>query len=323
VSTSIESHRRSIVELSDAEIQDLLVQTSRTFALCIPMLPPRLRRQVGISYLLFRIADTIEDGNLIAREEKTALLGSYGRVLASAQSRSTSWFFQAERFQRHRPSDHPADAALFTQTARVIATAIESDPAAVDVLLSNVGKSVDGMRKFVSAGSEAGDVVLKSKSELTDYCYRVAGLVGEMLTELFLMHDPVLQSVADELGSRARCFGEALQLVNILKDSAQDHLEGRHFIPVGVSRDAVIAMAQEDLAVAQQYVDLLRGHGADQGIVRFTQFPVHLASLTLDQVIADGPGAKVGREVVSRLLTPSGSETIDARQDLDGDREHS
>jgi phytoene/squalene synthetase len=47
-----------------ANLDDLLLKTSRTFALSIPMLPEPTRRHVGIAYLLFRVADTFEDAAL-------------------------------------------------------------------------------------------------------------------------------------------------------------------------------------------------------------------------------------------------------------------
>ena len=39
----------------------LLLKTSRTFALSIPVLPEPTCREVTVAYLLFRIADTLED----------------------------------------------------------------------------------------------------------------------------------------------------------------------------------------------------------------------------------------------------------------------
>ena len=44
-----------------ADLETLLIATSRTFALAIPLLPEPLRREVTLSYLLFRVADTFED----------------------------------------------------------------------------------------------------------------------------------------------------------------------------------------------------------------------------------------------------------------------
>ena len=76
----------------------------------------------------------------------------------------------------------------------------------------------------------------QSIAELRDYCYIVAGIVGEMLTELFLLDRPGLAPAADYLRARSRLFGEGLQLVNILKDADVDASEGRVYIPRGAAR---------------------------------------------------------------------------------------
>ena len=58
-------------DLPDETLVDsLLMRTSRTFALNIPLLPESLRQDVGIAYLLFRAADTIEDGSQVDRRTK-------------------------------------------------------------------------------------------------------------------------------------------------------------------------------------------------------------------------------------------------------------
>lgn len=47
---------------SDDQFVDQHLQgTSRTFALAIPLLASERRLQIGVSYLLFRVADSIED----------------------------------------------------------------------------------------------------------------------------------------------------------------------------------------------------------------------------------------------------------------------
>ena len=49
-------------EVSDRQFcQDMLPKVSRTFAVCIKLLPQDLEHSVLIAYLLCRVADTIED----------------------------------------------------------------------------------------------------------------------------------------------------------------------------------------------------------------------------------------------------------------------
>ena len=47
--------------LINAEIDALLKDTSRSFFVTLEMLPKNIRRQVGLLYLLARVADTIAD----------------------------------------------------------------------------------------------------------------------------------------------------------------------------------------------------------------------------------------------------------------------
>ncbi|MBK7863440.1 MAG: squalene/phytoene synthase family protein, partial [Archangiaceae bacterium] len=65
------------------DLDDLLVKTSRTFALAIPMLPEPTRREVSVAYLLFRIADTFEDATTWPRAERIAALGDFSDAVTA------------------------------------------------------------------------------------------------------------------------------------------------------------------------------------------------------------------------------------------------
>ena len=66
-----------------ADLLDLLEKTSRTFALSIPPLPPPTDREVTVAYLLFRIADTIEDASHWAPAARTAALSDFETLLSN------------------------------------------------------------------------------------------------------------------------------------------------------------------------------------------------------------------------------------------------
>jgi farnesyl-diphosphate farnesyltransferase len=134
--------------------------------------------------------------------------------------------------------------------------------------------------------------------ELQDYCYIVAGIVGEMLTELFLLDRPALAPIQAYLRERAATFGEALQLVNILKDSAVDAEEGRRYLPAEVPRSEVFALARRDLGIAGDYIRTLQTAQAPRGVVEFCALPVQLAWAALERVEKKGPGSKVSRPEV-------------------------
>ncbi|HSS45203.1 MAG TPA: squalene/phytoene synthase family protein, partial [Thermoanaerobaculia bacterium] len=155
-------------------------------------------------------------------------------------------------------------------------------------------RSAEGMAGFVSRTRD-GALVLTGLRDLRAYCYVVAGIVGEMLTELFLLGRESLEASAAFLRERAGLFGEALQLVNILKDAAVDTAEGRRFIGPGLDRAEVFALARRDLDTAAEYILALQRAGAPRGIVEFTALPAELAGATLDKVEARGPGSKISR----------------------------
>src|SRR5207244_10533269 len=102
------------------------------------------------------------------------------------------------------------------------------------------------MITVVSRAGADREIRLGSIAELRDYCYIVAGIVGEMLTELFLLGRPALAGGADYLRARSKQFGEGLQLVNILKDADVDAREGRIYIPAEQQAE-VMALARDDL----------------------------------------------------------------------------
>ena len=85
--------------LSSADVQDLLVRTSRTFAVSIPLLSEPTRTEVGLAYLLFRIADTFEDAVAWPRAQRLAALAEFGQLLEGTRDDGA----QLAHRWRHRP----------------------------------------------------------------------------------------------------------------------------------------------------------------------------------------------------------------------------
>src|SRR5262249_43604990 len=59
----------------------ILPDVSRTFALNIPVLPPRLRDSVCCAYLLCRIADTVEDTESLSETVRSRLYDQLDRAV--------------------------------------------------------------------------------------------------------------------------------------------------------------------------------------------------------------------------------------------------
>jgi len=277
------------------DLADLLQKTSRTFALSIPVLPEPTNREVMIAYLLFRIADTFEDAAHWEPEDRIGALRSFNKLLASysrpeAERLSAAWSAAG-------PSPHAGYQELIAEVPFVLDAFFAMSPAAVESVRTHVIRSADGMAGFV-ARTQGGKLVLSDIADLKAYCYVVAGIVGEMLTELFLLGRESLEPAAAFLRERAATFGEALQLVNILKDSARDAAEGRSYLPAEGNREEVFALARRDLGVAGDYIRALQAHSAPRGLVEFTALPVLLARASLDKIESRGPGSKISRPEV-------------------------
>lgn len=281
-------------------LQDLLVKTSRTFALSIPELPEPTFSEVRIAYLLFRIADTFEDATVLWRPEKRLeALGDFADLLRSptverAEELTGGWIAEP-------PIDHDGYVELLRETPAVIAALLELSPRAQRAIAHHTIRTTELMAQFVEHTDEHGVLQLEGIERLRDYCYAVAGIVGEMLTELFVLDREELEPIGEVLRDRAALFGEALQLVNILKDSATDATEGRNYLPRGVERAEVFALARRDLQAAAEYCRAIQRAGGPDGIVAFTALPVELAWATLDRVERKGPGSKISRPEVFLL----------------------
>jgi farnesyl-diphosphate farnesyltransferase len=283
-----------------ANLDDLLVKTSRTFALAIPLLPEPCRREVTIAYLLFRIADTFEDAAAWPKGDRIAALGQFVQLLRAPDAARTRAL--TAQWTASRPIDHDGYMELLAETPAVLDALAECEPRARAIVTRHAIRTTEGMAQVVERTDHRGNLQLRDVQDLRDYCYIVAGIVGELLTELFLLHAPQLTGVRAAVESNAVAFGEALQLVNILKDADDDAEDGRVFLPSKGERGPIFTLAREDLAKAQAYVAALHEAEAPAGFLAFTALPVMLAKATLDRVEAVGPGAKIERAEVFGMM---------------------
>ena len=285
---------------AETDLEQLLISTSRTFALAIPLLPEPTRREVTISYLLFRVADTFEDAATWPRALRIQALERFDQLLENPGREEIEAV--ASLWAEEVPCEQPGYQELLAELPAVLDAFFSLNPEAVGLIREHVLRTSRGMAGFVSRTTDEGELRLRDVPDLQAYCYVVAGIVGELLTELFLLGRPWLAPVAPRLRERSRGFGEGLQLVNILKDSASDATQGRRYLPDGVDRAEVMAIARRDLQEAGEYVLALQSAGAERGLVAFVALPVRLAAATLDRIEQAGPGSKLSRPEVYAIV---------------------
>lgn len=279
---------------SNTLLEGLLANSSRTFALSIPLLPPPLRRQVTVAYLLFRIADTFEDEPAWDTPTKLAGLEAVDAALAGSDRagllRGMAGLLEGVELSL------PGYTALMRRSGAVI-EAFDSLPILARLAIAaHLRRTIAGMADQLRRTQPISTV-----QDVRQYCYYVAGIVGEMLTDLFMLHNPSLAADAELIALSPR-FGEALQLVNILRDAAADASEGRFYLPSSSQRPALFDLAFEDLRLSGRYVQRLEHLGADPGVVAFNALNLRLANATIALVREHGPGAKLTRDAVRAIF---------------------
>lgn len=289
---------------------DILPHVSRTFALTIPQLPADLREVVANAYLLCRIADTIEDDADLSNRRKRHYAERFIRVVAGGEAAAA---FAAELAPELSPRTPASEHDLIVNTPAVIRITHGFNGRQRAALERCVRIMAEGMARYQEAETLDG---LADQSDMDSYCYYVAGVVGEMLTELFCDYSAAIDAHHDELMSLAVSFGQGLQMTNILKDIWDDRQRGACWLPAdrfaaaGVtlsnvkpgrggpgferSLQELVAIAHGHLENALRYTLLLPRD--ETGLRKFCLWALGMAVLTLRRIRAN-PGFSDGRQV--------------------------
>ncbi len=301
----------------DLAYQNAILQdVSRTFALTIPQLPGDLEVVVGNAYLLCRIADTIEDSDTLSLEEKHRFCADFASLVQSDTEAKT---FAEDLAPRLTGSTLPAERDLVLHTPavlRITRSFTESDRAA---LARCVRIMAAGMEEFQEGRYRRG---LRDLAHLDAYCYHVAGVVGEMLTELFCSHSPGVARNADALRALAVSFGQGLQMTNILKDIWDDQRRDMCWLPQSVfarhgydlaqlgggdpeafrrGLDELVGVTRSHLENALHYTLLIPK--SEQGIRQFCLWALGMAVLSIRKIhrrpdFTAGDQVKIARKSV-------------------------
>jgi len=283
-------------------LDKLLGLTSHTFSLAIRLLPEPLRREITIAYLLFRAADTLEDSEILDPGARVHALSDLGRVLRETAS---PWHCPGPGpWVSSRITDHDGCKKLLAALPELLQALRETPREARAAIIHRVGGTIDGMIWYQLRSGRPTEITIADVDDLRRYSYVVAGVVGELLTDLFVLRCKLGEDDIPELQSHALALGEGFQLVNILKDVPDDAKGGRNFLPHDIDVPALIALARRELSVSEAYSPVLKRAHAHRGVLAFLWFTVKLARRSLDKVEEAGLGVKMAKdEVVAHLAT--------------------
>ncbi|MBQ0139600.1 MAG: phytoene/squalene synthase family protein [Kurthia sp.] len=240
------------------EAMAILKATSRTFYIPITFLEKDLKTTVGMAYLCMRAIDEIEDHESIEIEAKAQMLDQTAELLLT------------------NPFDRQAYAAIIADYAEIL-------PEVTTRLADWIELTPEGIRKQVTASTSEmatgmakwarKNWICKTKEDLDDYTYYVAGLVGTMLSDIWRWGAGIETDRELAIG-----YGRGLQAVNILRNQGEDAERGVNFMPEGWTRSDLFAYAEENLAKADAYNASIK----KRTVLMFCKIPLALAHKTLD-----------------------------------------
>jgi farnesyl-diphosphate farnesyltransferase len=299
----------------------ILPGVSRTFALTIPVLPPGLSEIVTNAYLLCRLADTIEDDIGLDDRQKSEF---HRRFVAVVEGQDDPMTFAADLLPLLSDRTLEAERELVGNTAAVIRVTKRFPRKVRSSLERCVRVMCQGMPEFQRNRSLRG---LKDLEEMGVYCYYVAGVVGEMLTDLFCQHCPELEPHREAMQGLSVSFGQGLQMTNILKDVWDDREANTCWLPQSVFAERGVDLRDLDQAHdsagfaegMRELVGVAHGHlrnalrytclipKRETGIRKFCLWAIGLSVLTLRKIhnnpaFVSGSEVKVSRRTVKATI---------------------
>jgi len=223
-----------------AFIRGVLPGVSRTFALGISLLNDPLRDQIGLAYLLCRVLDTLEDATGLDANARLALLEQAAIELAAlaAEPDSPQVADKIRSLGRDidalfaTSTDDRADIKLCQQSSLVFDAVLALPSASKRVAATSASVMARGMASSIASPS----VKLATEADLDQYCYYVAGTVGEMLTGLFATERKIPAPSNAWMTRHSIDFGLGLQMTNVIKDVTEDFARGVVYLPQSVLR---------------------------------------------------------------------------------------
>jgi farnesyl-diphosphate farnesyltransferase len=213
--TLVNSNKNIVTELNFQN--EILNKVSRSFALTIPLLPSCIKDAVANCYLWCRISDSLEDDPKLTLQQKLYFHKKLIKVLHMK--------IPCENFVNEVLPMLSEEISIYEKTLIQNINYILNITNNLNLLQKNIVKQCVTtmnklMPKFEKIANKEG---LKNIFVLNNYCYAVAGIVGETLTKLFCNYCCIDLKKQAKLIPLAISFGQALQMTNILKDRWSDY----------------------------------------------------------------------------------------------------
>lgn len=322
---SLEPSPIEVAIQDDEQFQRTILPTvSRTFALTIRQLPAGLRQTVTIAYLLCRIADTIEDEVALTPAQ---IAEQQRRFLAAVRGELDPQVFSNEAAGLLSSTTSPAERKLVANTARVLSSYNNLAEPVKTAMWQCIERMSSGMAEYKQREKRLG---LHNLDDLNRYCFVVAGVVGEMLTELFSEYSADIRHNKSKMMALSASFGQGLQMTNILKDIWDDLERNTCWLPIDLFERHGYDLEKlspnfnrENFASAlQELVGIAHGHlrnaltytlcipKSEKNIRTFCIWSIEFAILTLQKIarqpeFTSGDAVKIGKAQLLTIIATS------------------
>ena len=212
------------------DLNELLKETSRSLYLSARFLPAPVRAAFATAYLLCRYADTIADTSLLPPEQRLEWILLFPALAEHPDPDKIHKLVQAIL-----PSVTNNSEAKLLHNLPACAQAFAKLTPDLQQATREVVRAVcEGMRidLTVFPNETSGHVkAFKTVAQLENYCHLMGGAPGRFWSQLILYtHYTRLQP--ESFLFLGHDIGDALQIVNILRDLPRDLRIGRCYIPV-------------------------------------------------------------------------------------------
>ena len=255
------------IEEAFIECEEICRRASSTFYASFSALPFQKRRAVHAVYALCRYLDDIADGDthpvVQESEELTQLVEERDRLLREIHQTSMN---NSEQEHRYRLMALVDAKERLTRLYEGDSTAAQGE--AVFIAMNEVFKQfpvrltdfetiIEGME------DDLFEVRHKTWDEVRAYCYKVASAVGLVLIEIYGCEDAGARIHAIDMGIQ-------LQMINILRDVAEDYRSGRVYLPINALGEYNIDISELGntefgtnhrwKSFVQEYIKIVRRH---------------------------------------------------------------
>ena len=255
------------IEEAFIECEEICRRASSTFYASFSALPYQKRRAVHAVYALCRYLDDIADGDthpvVQESEELTQLVEERDRLLREIHQTTMN---NSEQEHRYRLMALVDAKERLTRLYEGDATAAQGE--AVFIAMNEVFKQfpvrltdfetiIEGME------DDLFEVRHKTWDEVRAYCYKVASAVGLVLIEIYGCEDAGARIHAIDMGIQ-------LQMINILRDVAEDYRSGRVYLPINALGEYNIDISELGntefgtnhrwKSFVQEYIEIVRRH---------------------------------------------------------------